>query len=261
MHAQVGKSLMNADTDRKIQDAEVPESLKTALTDLVQAVHLSLPDLPEDQRDPVSFMLDRVVEEGTVPDINDQWWEVALDLIAKGAYGLDEAGQAVRAAIDTLAPLMRQQLGPYEGVTLRDIRMDTVRTLCRLSDTLTWPKKNYVAPNAISLAQAHFNPYARFWAIYAGKAPVGFLVLEDPDENDDYFLWRFMIAEPYHGRGYGRQAMERLIEYVKTRPGGDKLVLCCGQGEGSPEGFYLKLGFEHTGGTIGDEVILQKTLV
>jgi diamine N-acetyltransferase len=250
---------MNEDINSRIQDADIPESLRTALADLVQAVRLSLPALPQDQQDQIPSLLDRVVEEGTVPDIDDQWWEVALDLLAKEMQRQGKTSPVVTAAIETLVPLMQQQLGPYEGVTLRDIRWDTVRTICRLSDTLTWPKKNHVAPNAISLAQAHFNPYARFWAVYAGKAPVGFLILEDPDENDDYFLWRFMIAEPYHGRGYGRQAMERLIEYVKTRPGGDKLVLCCGQGEGSPEGFYLKLGFERTGGTMGDEVILQKT--
>jgi diamine N-acetyltransferase len=251
---------VSQETLHQIRDADIPESLRAALTDLVQAVHSLLPALSGEQQQHVSFLLDRVVEEGASPSIDDQWWEVALDLLAKEMQGQGEAGSVVTTAIKTLAPLMQQQLGPYEGVTLRDIRWDTVRIICMLTDTLTWPKKNYVAPNAISLAQAHFNPYARFWAVYAGKAPVGFLMLEDPDENDDYFVWRFMIAGPYHGRGYGRQAMERLIEYVKTRPGGDKLVLSCGQGEGSPEGFYLKLGFEPTGDTIGHEIILQKTL-
>ena len=34
-----------------------------------------------------------------------------------------------------------------------------------------------------------------------------------------------MIAEPYHGRGYGRQAVDRLVEYVKTRPGARELLV------------------------------------
>jgi diamine N-acetyltransferase len=245
----------------RIQDASIPESLRTALADLTREVGALLPALPDDQRGHVAFLLNRVVEEGTTPSIDDHWWEVALDLVAKAIHELGQTAQSATAAIETLIPLLRQELGPYEDVTLREIRMDTVGIICRLSDTLTEPKKHYVVTNALSLAQAHFNPYAWFRAIYAGKAPVGFLILEDPDESQDYFLWRFMIAEPYHGRGYGRQGIERLIEYVKTRPGGTELVLCCGQGEGSPEGFYLKLGFEHTGGKIGDEVILRKTLV
>jgi diamine N-acetyltransferase len=251
---------MNEDLNNRIQDAQIPESLRTALADLAREVGSLLPALSDEQGEHVAFLLNRVVEEGTTSSIDDHWWEVALDLVAKEIQGLGESKRSVTSTIEALVPLMREQLGPYEEVSLREIRMDTVRIICRLSDTLTYPQKKYVAPNAISLAQAHFNPYARFWAIYAGKAPVGFLILEDPDEDQDYFLWRFMIAEPYHGRRYGRQAIERLIEYVKTRPGGTKLVLCCGQGEGSPEGFYLKLGFEHTGQKFRDEVVMSKEL-
>ena len=252
---------MSDEISNRIKDASITESLRTALADLAREVGSLLPALPDDQRGHVTFLLNRVIEEGTTLSIDDHWWEVALDLVAKAIHKLGETGQSATAAIETLIPLLRQQLGPYEDVTLREIRMDTVGIICRLSDTLTEPKKHYVATNAISLAQAHFNPYAWFRAIYAGKAPVGFLLLEDPDENQDYFLLRFMIAEPYHGRGYGRQAIERLVEYVKTRPGGTELVLCCGQGEGSPEGFYLELGFEHTGKKIADEVVLHKTLL
>lgn len=251
---------MNESIDNRIQAASIPESLRTALADLAREVGSLLPVLSDEQRDHVAHLLNRVVEEGTTPSIDDHWWEVALDLLGKAIQGLGDNSQTVTKEIEKLVPLMQAQLGPYEDVTLREIRWDTVRIICRLSDTLTYPKRKYVAPNAISLAQAHFNPYARFWAVYAGKAPVGFLLLEDPDENQDYFLLRFMIAEPYHGRGYGRQAIERLIEYVKTRPDGTELVLCCEQGEGSPEGFYLKLGFEHTGKKIWDEVVLRKKL-
>jgi diamine N-acetyltransferase len=85
-------------------------------------------------------------------------------------------------------------------------------------------------------------------------------MIVDNDKDEEYFLWRFMIAETYHGRGYGRQAIERLVEYVKTRPGAKELLVSCGQGEGSPEGFYLKCGFEHTGEKLGHEVVLRLAL-
>jgi len=112
----------------------------------------------------------------------------------------------------------------------------------------------------MSLTQARFDECAWFRAIYAGKAPVGFVMLVDNDQDEESFLWRFMIAEPYHGRGYGRQAIERLVAYAKTRPGAEELLVSCGQGEGSPEGFYLKLGFKHTGETLGHEVVLRLAL-
>jgi len=82
------------------------------------------------------------------------------------------------------------------------------------------------------------------------------MLYDDPDEPT-YFLWRFMIAEPFHGRGYARQAMLRLIDHVRTRPGATELQLSCGEGEGSPEGFYAKMGFTRTGKVMGDEVVMR----
>ncbi len=150
----------------------------------------------------------------------------------------------------------KTEIGPEAVVSLREVTAETVRTICALSDTLTPPKKFMVAPNAVSIAQAHFEPKAWFRAIYADETPVGFVMLYDDPEEPDYFLWRLMIAEPHHGKGFGRRAVEQLIDYVKTRPGAKELTTSCGQGEGSPEGFYQKLGFRRNGKVIGHEVVL-----
>jgi GNAT superfamily N-acetyltransferase len=85
------------------------------------------------------------------------------------------------------------------------------------------------------------------------------IIVDDPDKLE-YFLWRLMIAEPFHGRGYGRQAIQRLVEYVKTRPNAKELLVSCGQGAGSPEGFYLRQGFVSTGKIDHDELVLQMPL-
>ena len=53
-------------------------------------------------------------------------------------------------------------------VSLREITADTVVTICRLSDTLVAPQKRMVAPNAISIAQAHFSQHAWFHADLRG---------------------------------------------------------------------------------------------
>jgi diamine N-acetyltransferase len=144
--------------------------------------------------------------------------------------------------------------GPDAQVTLREVTSETVRDICRLTDTLTPPKKHMVAPNAVSIAQAHFEPHAWFRAVYADGAPVGFLMLYDSPEEKDYFLWRFMIAEPHHGKGFGRRAIELLADYVRSRPGAAVLETSCGQGAGSPEGFYQAVGFRRNGKMLGSEV-------
>jgi diamine N-acetyltransferase len=149
--------------------------------------------------------------------------------------------------------------GPEAEVTLREITAETVCAICKLSDTLEPPRKYMVAPNAVSIAQAYFEPKAWFRAVYAGETPVGFVMLYDdagepPGENPDYFLWRFMIAGLHHGKGFGRRAIELLVEYVRSRPGATVLETSCGQGPGNPEGFYRKVGFERSGKMFDSEV-------
>ena len=145
-------------------------------------------------------------------------------------------------------------------VTLREITEETVIPICRLSDTLSAPQKKMVAPNAISIARAHYNKY--FWcrAIYADETPVGFMMLYDNLEEPRYFLWRLMIAGPCQGLGYGEKAVRLLVEYVRTRPGAKELLVSCEEGEGSPEGFYAKLGFKRTGEMLDDEVVMSLAL-
>ena len=59
-------------------------------------------------------------------------------------------------------------------VSLLEVTADTVRAICALQTTEE--QKRFVAPNALSIAQAYFEPTASFRAIYAGETPVGFLM-------------------------------------------------------------------------------------
>jgi diamine N-acetyltransferase len=143
-------------------------------------------------------------------------------------------------------------------VTLREITEDTVRAICRLA--VTEKQSNFVAPNAVSIAQAHFSKYAWFRAVYADEEPVGFVMLYDDPEKPEYFLWRLMTDARYQGMGFGRRAMELLIDYVRTRPNATELMTSCVPGDGSPQGFYEKLGFELTGEKEDEEVLLRLML-
>lgn len=136
-----------------------------------------------------------------------------------------------------------------------------VRAVCRLSETLSPIQRKMVADNALSIAQGHCSESAWMRAIYAGDTPIGFLMLhigadyEDGIECAGYFLWRFMIAGPYQRQGYGRLAIDKLLDNVRGR-GSSELYVSCELGEGSPEGFYRKLGFLPTGGWYGEEIEL-----
>ena len=72
--------------------------------------------------------------------------------------------------------------GPDAQVSLREVTAETVTQVCRLSGTLKPPKSNFVASNAVSIAQAHFSETAWFRAVYADETPVGFVMLDDKPE-------------------------------------------------------------------------------
>lgn len=143
-------------------------------------------------------------------------------------------------------------------VSLREITQETLFDVLRLE--VSEAQKKFVARNSVSIAEAHFEPQAWFRAIYADETPVGFVMLHDNVDESRYFLWRFMIDERYQGRGYGRLAIEQLVEYVRTRPGATELLVTCVPGEGSPEGFYAKMGFVNTGVKHGEELEMKLTL-
>jgi diamine N-acetyltransferase len=145
-------------------------------------------------------------------------------------------------------------------VSLREITSESLRPILRLK---VFPEQEkYVASNAVSIAQAYFHrDNAWFRAIYADETPVGFLMLDDRPDEASYFLWRFMIDARYQKFGYGKRALELLINHVRTRPNAKELgVSCVPEGEGSPCPFYEKMGFVYTGEEDEGELVMKLKL-
>lgn len=139
-------------------------------------------------------------------------------------------------------------------VSLRPVTKDNLDAVLNLE--VAEAQKGFVAPNAISMAEAALEPKAWPRAIYADETPVGFLMMHLPT----CYLWRFMIGAEHQGKGYGYQALNRLIEYVRLRPQAKELTLSYVPGEGSPLPFYQKLGFVDTGEVHDGENIMKLTL-
>ena len=143
-------------------------------------------------------------------------------------------------------------------VTLREVTRETVRAICRLQ--LGPGQDGFVAPNAVSIAEAHFQPKAWFRAIYAGEDPVGFVMLYEDPEKAEYYLWRLMIAGEHQRRGYGQQALGLIVDRLRSQPGARELLTSCVPGEGGPRPFYERLGFTATGEVEDGEEVLRLLL-
>ena len=113
----------------------------------------------------------------------------------------------------------------------------------------------FVASNKTSLRQAdeanaEQPGMARPFAIYADEKLVGFCMFafdpEEEDEDDRYWLWRFMIDRNEQGKGYGQAALQEIIKYFKEN-GSDRLFLSTGPENERGLHIYHKAGFRETG--------------
>ncbi len=143
-------------------------------------------------------------------------------------------------------------------ISLREITRETLRSILDLR--VAKEQEELVASNARSIAEAHFAENAWFRAIYADETPVGFVMLSEVPEKAEYYLWRFMVDARYQGKGYGQQALELVIQHVRTRPNARELYTSHVKGNDIAGHLYSKLGFEYTGEAEGEELVMKLDL-
>jgi diamine N-acetyltransferase len=151
-------------------------------------------------------------------------------------------------------------------VALVGITKENLRDYLRLK--VAPSQERFVAPVAVSIAQAHFHPEAWFRGIAAGGTAVGFAMLEDwsqcpesaPEDwwREPYVgLWRFLIDQRWRSMGFGAQAMRLLIDHARAVPGANAMLLSFIDGADGPEDFYRRFGFERTGEVSEGERVMR----
>ena len=132
-------------------------------------------------------------------------------------------------------------------------------------------QEDFVAPNDISIIEAYIalsvGGKVFPFGVFEDETPVGFLMIgfdaDDSYENPpkiafgNYSLWRFMIGENYQGRGYGKEALQLALDFIRTYP--------CGRAEYcylsyEPENerakkLYASFGFKENGEKDEDEIV------
>lgn len=145
------------------------------------------------------------------------------------------------------------------AVTLREVTKQNLRDILRLK--VGEAQERFVAGNAVSIAQAHFDPDTAWYrAIYEGDQPVGFVMIDDNPAIPRYTLWRFMIDHRFQRRGLGRAAIETVLAHVRGRPGATELFTSCVDAAGGPGPFYERLGFTYTGDLDEGERVMRRAL-
>ena len=143
-------------------------------------------------------------------------------------------------------------------ISLREINADNVRAACDLE--LAPGQERYVAPAATSIAEAHYEPASWLRAIYADDELVGLVLLFLDAEKPEYGVWRLLVAAGHQGKGYGRRAMQLVIEHVRALSNATELLVSYVPGPADPSAFYRRLGFEDTEREEHGERVMRLTL-
>ena len=144
------------------------------------------------------------------------------------------------------------------NVTLRPLSVENWHECIRLH--VADEQDDYVAPNLYSIAQTRFEPTWMPLVIYAqtdaGESMVGFAMYD----TSDYEIIRFMIDARYQGKGYGRAAMQLLIEQFEREHAHPSTSLSFVPGNTAAEQLYASVGFRKTGEIIDGELVMVRPL-
>ncbi len=83
---------------------------------------------------------------------------------------------------------------------------------------LTDKGDKHIYPNLFSIAEAQFYDKAISRAIYVDQEMVGYAMYgEDEDDPRAWVIDRFMIAKAFRRKGYGGEAIKRIMDLGRSR--------------------------------------------
>jgi len=124
-------------------------------------------------------------------------------------------------------------------------------------------QERFVSNPIRSLAQAYvYRDQCQPFGIYDGDTMVGYVMVIYDYDIPEYDIWHMMIDASKQGLGYGSAAMDRVLEYIGTKPFGpsDRVTLTCNKENPRALKLYQSRGFAGTGEEDGDEIELSMTL-
>ncbi len=128
---------------------------------------------------------------------------------------------------------------------------------------LTMDHKRFVSHPIRSLAQAYiYRNQCQPFGIYLEDKMIGYVMVIYDYDAPEYDIWHMMIDESLQRHGYGSAALDRIIDYIRTKPFGhsDRIVLTCSKDNTSARKLYEKKGFLVTGVEDEDEIELAMTV-
>lgn len=146
-------------------------------------------------------------------------------------------------------------------IELRPVVKQNWRDFIKL--TVSEDQKNFVADNLYSIAQAQFGfDFEGHWdchpfGIYDDDTPVGFMMYAVNFSHPvrQVLIARLMVDQNVQRRGYGRAAMEKVLESFRADGRVREIGISYEPENEVARKLYAELGFVETGEIIDDEVL------
>lgn len=147
------------------------------------------------------------------------------------------------------------------SVTLQPVTVENWRALIQLK--VREDQSHFVASNLYSIAESqfgfddegHWNSHP--FGIYADNEPVGFLMYAiNPDHSKiQVFIMRLMVDEEYQGNGYGREAIQLILDRFRADINLQVAAISYNPENIGARKLYADLGFVENGDMAGDETL------
>ncbi len=187
------------------------------------------------------------VKRSSLIEVSAAGAQVLGPIAAELAYGEGLQAHARAAELRLGAHAAAAANAPAFGV--RPVDKDNLEAVLKLR--VAPGQEHLVAPAARSMAQVAFEPLGRALALFDGTTAVGMMLLYDARGDaekpaNQLYLWRLLVDADHQRRGYGRQAMQWLLDEAR-RMGYAEVGLSHVDKDGHAGDFYQKLGYAYTG--------------
>jgi len=115
--------------------------------------------------------------------------------------------------------------------------------------------EEFVASNAVSIAQSKIEKDWTIKAIYSDDTMVGFTMYGYSRKYSFYEICRLMIDHRYQSRGYGRSALYQVIDRMRMEFNKPDIYLSFHSNNRVAKVLYEKIGFIDTGKVIDNEIL------
>ena len=112
--------------------------------------------------------------------------------------------------------------------------------------TLAQGQERFVSHPVRSLAQAYvYRDQCQPFGIYAEGRMAGYVMVIYDYDIPEYDIWHMMIDESMQGRGFGSAALDRVLDYIRTKPFGTsgRVALTCSKENPAAMKLYENKGF------------------